>query len=506
MVAHSLRTRLLLWNTAVIVLLLVGFAAAMTGVTRARLTSMIDRDLRHRGDEAVQLGPPPPEQQRMFRLDGGVPGPGPEPGAPGPPPGQRPRPRTPGLGPIPQVYQDASRLADIRRPRFVAAGSGSDPAWSDKSFEGATALVTAPTFTDLGRLRVLSMPAFRNGVQIGTVQVAQETDLLLSLSQAQTATFAVLLPVALVFVVLGARVLIDRALRPVDRLTRAAAAISAEDLSQRLPVTGDDELARIAGTFNDLLGRLDTAFAEEKSAYSRLQEAYDAQQRFTADASHELRTPLTRIRLTLGNALNAPGNLSELQRAAERADATAAEMARLVEDLLTLARTDAGVLTIDARTVDLRVPVSEGIEAVAGPGPVPTACFPDEPVPVQGDEALLSRVVVNLVGNARRHTPQDGTVHVTVDSEGGWARVTVQDTGDGIPEEDIPHVFDRFYRAGEARSRRDGGTGLGLAITKGLVEAHKGRVDIASQEGQGTVVRVLLPLVSDPHKSLIGAS
>jgi len=353
-----------------------------------------------------------------------------------------------------------------------------------------------PTFTERERLRILTVPVVRDGQRVGSVQVAQELDLVRSLNQAQWTTLAVVLPASLVFVLIGAWLMIDRALRPVDQVTRAAATIGAEDLSKRLPVTGDDELARMAGTFNDLLGRLELAFADQTTAYLRLQAAFEAQQRFTADASHELRTPLTRVRLALGNALNEPQDTAGLREATAKADATAAEMSRLVEDLLTLARTDAGVLALDAQTVDLRVPVADGMDAAsAGPGPAPTGSFPDEPVMVKGDESLLKRVVVNLVGNARRHTPDGGEVHVTVDRLDGWATVTVRDTGEGIAEADLPHIFDRFYRSDEARTRHDGGTGLGLAITKGLVEAHKGKLDIASQVGNGTVVRVLLPLL-----------
>ncbi|MBS1707678.1 MAG: HAMP domain-containing histidine kinase [Armatimonadetes bacterium] len=497
-----LRTRLLVWNTSVIVLLLAGFAFAMVSVTRARLTETMDREMRQRAQEATRLGPPPPGQRMRFpqgQGPGGPPGQGFRPGGPegpGPPPDEGPRGRGDGqFLPVPQVYRDANRLADIRRPRFVGVGEG-DSMWSDPPFDPEAVKVLTPTFTERERLRILTVPVVRDGQRVGSVQVAQELDLLRSLNQAQWTTLAVVLPASLIFVLIGAWFMIDRALRPVDQVTRAAATIGAEDLSKRLPVTGDDELARMAGTFNDLLGRLESAFAEQAAAYGRLQAAFDAQQRFTADASHELRTPLTRVRLALGNALNEPHDTAGLQEAAAKADATAAEMSRLVEDLLTLARTDAGVLALDAQTVDLRVPVADGMDAAsAGPGPAPTGSFPDEPVMVKGDESLLKRVVVNLVGNARRHTPDGGEVHVTVDRLDGWATVTVRDTGEGIPEADLPHIFDRFYRSDEARTRHDGGTGLGLAITKGLVEAHKGKLDVASQVGNGTVVRVLLPLL-----------
>ncbi len=493
---RSLRTRLLVWNTSVIVLILAGFAAATAAVTRAQLTEMFDRDLVERANNATRLGPPPPGSRP--RIGFGAP----EPGGPGfggassgpLGPGQ---PRPPGFGaPVPEVYRDANVLADIRRPRFVSPGDEASSLWGDTPFDDTRTGVTAPEFSEANGLRVLSVPVVRDGQRVGTVQVAQDTRLLATLTRAQGLTFAILLPAGVAFAFLGAWLLIERALKPVDQVTQAAARIGVENLSDRLPVTGNDELARMAGTFNELLERLDDAFKEKSAAYARLQGAYDAQQRFTADASHELRTPLTRMRLALGNALATPNDLAGLAEAAKKAERAAADMTRLVEDLLTLARTDAGVLTLDAKEIDLRTVVAEGMEAASlGEVPAVDGAFPDAPVLVVGDESLLRRVIINLVTNARRHTSPGGQVKVAVSKEPGWAIVSVSDTGEGIAEVDLPYIFDRFYRSGSSRSRQDGGTGLGLAITKGLVDAHEGRVEATSQIGQGSVFRVLLPLL-----------
>ncbi|HWQ14378.1 MAG TPA: ATP-binding protein [Roseiflexaceae bacterium] len=281
----------------------------------------------------------------------------------------------------------------------------------------------------------------------------------------------------------GSMALAERALRPVDRMVATASAIArARDLTQRVPMPPHrDELGRLAETFNTMLASLETA--------------YRAQQRFVSDASHELRAPLTAIQGNLELLRRRPDIppaeraevLSEVEREANR-------LTRLVADLLALARADAGA-TIRRAPVDLDAVALETLrtarQLAAGQSLV---LDPLEPLQVQGDEDRLRQLVLILLDNAIKYTPAGGQVRLGLRERDGQAEITVQDTGVGISAEDLPHIFERFYRADPARGRDPGGTGLGLPIAQWIVAQHGGAIDIQSCPGQGTTVTVRLPL------------
>ena len=273
-----------------------------------------------------------------------------------------------------------------------------------------------------------------------------------------------------------------KAMQPVDRMTKAAQEIGgAADLTQRVPVPKErDEIGRLALTFNQMLGRLQQAFA--------------AQRQFLADASHELRSPLTAIRAnveTLRRGVDAdPADRAETLRIVER---EVGRMGRLVDDLLTLARADAGQepvrerLSLDA----LLLEVYHQQRALAGRVRLSLGEF--EPVEIDGDADRLKQLLLNLVDNALRHTPAGGTVTLDLIHGEREAIIRVRDTGPGIAAEHLPHIFERFYRIDSARSREQGGTGLGLAISQEIAEAHGGRIEVESTVGSGTRFRVYLP-------------
>ena len=282
----------------------------------------------------------------------------------------------------------------------------------------------------------------------------------------------------------GGWAIAGRALQPLDRMTRTAGMIAqARDTSHRVetPPTRD-ELGRLAETFNAML--------------ASLEEASRAQQRFVADASHELRAPLTAIQ----------GNLEILERqpempTTERSEVLgevkreASRLTRLVADLLALARADAGT-ALRRTPVDLDSVVLETFQA-ARPlmhGQMLTL-DPFEPVQVLGDEDRLRQLTFILLDNAIKYTPPHGRVTVGLSATDNHAEVVVRDTGVGIAPEDLPHVFERFYRADPARSRDPGGTGLGLPIAHWVVEQHGGTITMQSDPGQGTTVTVRLPLL-----------
>lgn len=285
----------------------------------------------------------------------------------------------------------------------------------------------------------------------------------------------------------GAWAIAGGALRPIARMTETARAIThSRDLSHRIAAPRHhDELGRLAATFNAMLGSIEAAA--------------QAQQRFVADASHELRAPLTAIQ----------GNLELLRRhrampEADRREALAeaeretSRLTRLVADLLALARADAGI-AIQRRPVDVDTVVLEVFRTARQLARGQTlALEPFEPVEVMGDEDRLKQLLLILLDNALKYTPPDGQVTLGLRHCGDHVEALVRDTGIGIAADDLPHVFERFYRADPARSRDSGGTGLGLPIARWIARQHGGDVIIASVLGRGTIAIIRLPLNPAP--------
>lgn len=296
------------------------------------------------------------------------------------------------------------------------------------------------------------------------------------------------IPLGVILAVGGSFLLARSALAPVDAITRAARAMSERDLSQRLPVGRQrDELGRLATTFNDLLGRLEAAFV--------LRDATLAQQRrFVADASHELRTPLASIqgyaRMLDRWALDDPA----VARASVAAIAReAARMNTLIEGLLHLAHGDEGIAPERAR-YDLGEVVLAAVEAarVGNTGDVSLLYkSPAAPLQASFNREQIHQVATILLDNALKYTPADGTVVVTAGTIGEGAALAVTDTGPGISEEHLPHIFERFYRADPARGA--GGSGLGLAIARQIAEQHGGRLTVVSAVGRGSIFTLELP-------------
>ena len=297
-------------------------------------------------------------------------------------------------------------------------------------------------------------------------------------------TALLIIPCGIIAAAIGGYWISRRALAPVDHIASAARAITAQQLGRRLdvPATGD-ELQRLSETLNDMLARLETAFAETT--------------RFTADASHELRTPVALIRTTAEVALRRPRSAEEYRQALEGILQESERTSALVQDLLTLTRADSGVDGWSPSRVDLRALVGELREKLLtfceGRGLTLRLDVPDLPVFVDGEQAALGRLVVILVDNAAKYMPAPGEVRVTLRTVDGMVEIEVADTGIGISAEDLPRVFERFYRADKARSRESGGAGLGLSIARWIVERHGGRITIESEAGKGCHARVQLP-------------
>lgn len=275
--------------------------------------------------------------------------------------------------------------------------------------------------------------------------------------------------------------------RPIDQLTRAAHQLAQGDLSAR--VTVDDHAARLG---SDEISELGVAF---NSMASNLQQSEQVRRDMTADIAHELRTPLAVMRGNLEAMLDGvyPFDAEHLTPVLNQVNL----LTRLVEDLRTLALAEAGQLPLTKRPVDLAallqsVLTSFEAQAAAQQVILRAEIAPDLP-PVDLDPDRMQQTVGILISNALRYTPPQGSITLTAKADRASVTIEVADTGSGIVPEDLPHVFDRFYRADKSRARESGGSGLGLAIAKSIVEAHTGTIGAASQPGQGTQLIIRLP-------------
>jgi signal transduction histidine kinase len=331
----------------------------------------------------------------------------------------------------------------------------------------------------------------------GTEIVAQLAEPLSAVNQALAGLLRALLamiPVGLIFAAIGGALLTDRALRPVRRIAHAAARVSAEDLSLRLPVAGADEFAEMSGTFNSMLDRIQHAFVAQQGLVEELTRRVERERRFTADVSHELRTPITIVKANAGLLANGDTDNEGRSQSIEDIEQAAERMSRLVQDLLLLARADVGQLARNRIVVPVCEVVDRAVNGLVGQVHAPVRVDISDPaLCVIGDEDEMARLVGNLLENAARYTPADGAITVGAERTNGTAILRVTDTGVGIPAEHIPHLGERFYRVASDRSRQSGGSGLGLSICKGIAEAHHGSIAFESVLGKGTRVTVVLP-------------
>ncbi len=294
---------------------------------------------------------------------------------------------------------------------------------------------------------------------------------------------AVGLPVAVAAAVGGGFVLVRRALRPVERIAQKAEDITQHNLSERLPVVhSGDEIERLSVSLNHMIARLEDAILSSKQ--------------FVADASHELRTPLTVMRGELEGLAQDRSLLGETRETLGSVLEEVNRLAEIVEGLLALSRLDAGESAEQVRfdLGELVASTAEQMSLLALDKEVTVSCACDQAVLVEGDRARLKQVVVNLLDNAIKYTPPGGQVALAVRAEGDNAVLEVRDTGVGIRAEALPHVFKRFYRVDDSRSREQGGAGLGLSIVKSICAAHGAAVEADSTPRGGSLFRLRQPL------------
>ncbi len=334
-------------------------------------------------------------------------------------------------------------------------------------------------------LRVISVPIMYRNNLLYIVQVGTSMESVGETLHRFLILLVVAIPIALAVSLAGGWFLAGRALRPVDEITLAAQRIAAGDLSQRLRMpTAHDEIGRLAATFNNMIGRLDASFRQISQ--------------FTSDASHELRTPLTVMKGETDLILRRSRPLEDYKSVLESNLEEIDRMTRIVDELLFLSRADMGEVKMEALPVALEALVEDvhrqakllghdrNIEVVLG-----TVM----PVVVQGDDLRLRELLLNLVENAMKYSHPGGKVEVALLRDGRDARLSITDHGIGIAPADQQKIFQRFFRTDVARTHTKKGTGLGLAICAWIADLHKGRVEVQSDLGQGSIFTVVLPLV-----------
>jgi heavy metal sensor kinase len=449
---RSIRVRLTLWYLVVLAVILLLFAAGVYVTMRTALREQLDDSIESRALLVQQLitfdadGRPvlPPgadtsaigiddEFQRLFDVSGGI-----------------TFDSSRNFGDVP-VETDALEAARAGRMHWSTIGDGK------------------------GEARVLTVPIRREGEVAAILQSARASDDTRETLNSLLLILAAGAAGALVFASLGGWWLSSRALSPIDRITRAANAITAQDLSRRLDLDlPDDEVGRLARTFDSMIARLDAAF--------------ERQRRFTADASHELRTPLTAIRGQIDVVLDRARGPEEYQRVLSTVNTQVERMTRLSESLLTLARADAGALPLQRERVDageLARSVADDVRPLADAKGLRVDVEGEGAAEIVADEDLLLQLMLNLTDNAIRYTPEGA---VTVGWRGGASTVElfVRDTGPGVPADQQERIFERFHRVDASRSRQDGGSGLGLAICRWIAEAHGGTISLESAPGGST--------------------
>ena len=334
------------------------------------------------------------------------------------------------------------------------------------------------------RLRVLTVPLEVGEHKIAILQVATSLIVVDSARANLMRILAIAALIAVALTALGSWLVLGGALAPLQTMTDTVQAINrADDLSRRVPYAGppNDEVGSLIEAINQTLERLENLFT--------------SQQRFLADVSHELRTPLTVIK---GN-VDLMRRMNQLdEESLSNIDQESGRLTRLVGGLLLLAQAESGKLTLNMGRVELDTLVLEvfhEMRVLAG-NKVRLKMAEIDQVQIKGDRDRLKQVLLNLVGNAIQYTPQGGEVFLGLAKIGEQVRIIVRDTGPGIPAEDLPFIFERFYRAEKSRTRsKTSGFGLGLSIAQWIVENHGGTIKVESKEGQGTTFAIWLPLL-----------
>jgi len=447
---HSVRSRLTLWYTAILALVLITFSgisyAFLARAIRAATDASLS-DTAHEFAAAFSADPIAPSQVRLdFR------------------------------------YSDREIMVFTPAGEVIATAKTRIPEFDRKQIAMAVrnGLHGLRTF---GQFRVLAQPLSVFGHRY-TAVVAQS--LTRQDERLKAAAHAVILgiPIALIVAAGGGYLLARKSLEPVTRMSMQAREIGAKTLDQRIAVVNErDELGFLAITLNEL--------------FERLQRSFESQKRFMADASHELRTPVSIIQGEADVVLARPDrDPAEYRASIEIMRKAALNLTRIVQNLFLLARSDAGTYPMHRSRFYLDEVLADSVRAMRSAAVskrIEMTCDSPSDLAMFADEELIRRLFLNLIDNAVKFTPAEGRVSVDATAEDETYIVRITDSGPGIATADQPHIFERFFRGDRARSRRASGAGLGLSIAKWIAEAHAGDLDLERSDAAGTTLRVRLP-------------
>jgi two-component system, OmpR family, sensor kinase len=469
----SVRTRLTLWYTGVLALALIVFSVGVYALMARKLNGRLDAGLRATVEGTARLLVHEKEEGNT------------------------------------DAYAAGSALRKYYYPRqAVAVFDQAGGLLKEKTLgEVHATLPASVTSLDRDGLQFYTLPEAQTGVDDGLreavlrIRMTPQSAVFIVVGQPYedasddmellAGVLAVAVPLALLLAAAGGRFLARQSLAPIVVMSEKTRRIGAENLSERLPIANPrDELGGLAATVNELLARLDAAFAQQRQ--------------FVADASHELCTPVSIIRTIAEVTLENPDReVGEYREELAMVGEQARRLTRIVEDLFTLARADAGQPALKRSSFYLDELVAETARAagvLARRKGVAVECAPMPEALFNGDEGLLRQMLLNLLDNAIKHTPAGGFVRLSLERHEAKYAITVADTGFGIAAEAQPHIFKRFYRADKARSRaaqaNSSGTGLGLSIAKWIAEAHDGRLELAYSGEQGSTFTAWFPLSS----------
>jgi heavy metal sensor kinase len=386
-----------------------------------------------------------------------------------------------------QIYDANTGLLLLQSPALTPLGVTYTPG-EVQSFRDQPRI--EDVLTDQGRLRFSSSVITPSPGEAYLLQVGVR---LTGVDNARDRFLGLLLwsvPVCLLAAILAGRLMAGRALAPLARLAAASHGIDVADLTRRLPVRGaGDELDELALAFNDTLGRLEQAIGDMRQ--------------FSTALAHELRTPLAALRGETELALMRAQSPEEYRRSLASQLEELDRLARLITQLLTLARAESGEIPLARDVVDLgalAAGVAQALEPVAQARGIALSCATDGDVRVTGDAGWLERLLLNLLDNAIKFTPRGGSIVVAVSRADGRPVLEVRDTGIGIAPEALAHVFDRFYQVDPARSSETGGVGLGLSLSRWIAQRHGATIDAASQPGSGATFTVRFPASALPSR------
>ncbi len=517
MIFKSIRWRLQAWHGVILIVVLAGFGVTAYQVARDNQFRRVDQDLDQR---LMALLRPHPPDRPPGGPPGGVPGHQPPDHPPDEPSGPMPGPPPDGLG-RGHPFDERGLISRLRET--VQQGGALDPSQTNTFYyilwqedgsllaqsPGAPTNVPAPYRAESAEppepdsLEAAGgpdrpepdpsmLPEARTRGQAREVSRFLPHGECLLVGRSVAPDLASLRRLALCLTAAGTTVLLlglaggwwvaTRAIRPIKDISGTAVKIAGGDLSQRINAADtDSELGRLAGVLNSTFARLEAAFAQ--------------QARFTSDASHELRTPVSVILSQTQTALSRERPGPEYREALEACERAAQRMRALTESLLQLARLDAGQEPMKPKRFDLSRVARESVELVRPLAERRRVTFDlDLPnVECVGDPERIGQVVTNLLTNAIDFNEDEGQIRVSVDATNSTALLRVADTGEGIPAEDLPHIFERFYRVDKSRSRSQGRNGLGLAICRAIVDAHSGGIEVTSEAGIGSTFTVKLP-------------